>query len=434
MRAFRPLGGRTGAWGLASLVVALSTAAPALPAQGQTVACEICHANRNFLVGKAPTPEGEEALYVPGSMLQETAHEGMACTFCHPAFGAGYPHEATVTALPCQSCHAGEGREWAGSIHAANAAQQGDAATCVDCHGTHQIYRADDRRSPTHPLNVASLCGSCHADPRIIGTYFMAPEQAQARVAVQEYYQTVHGTALTRAGLTVAATCSDCHAAHRILPADSAESTVNRSNIPNTCGTCHLGIDEEYETSAHGRAYQANRTTAEGFEAPVCVDCHTSHGIVRAADPSWFIGVVEECGTCHEALYESYFETYHGKVTQLGFALTAKCSDCHTAHRMLPASDPASSVYPTNLVATCAQCHPDANQNFVRYYAHGDPTQRDRFPLLFWPWLFMTALLAAVFSFFGLHTILWLGRLSLDRVRAARAGRRGGDPPEAQGS
>jgi hypothetical protein len=149
----------------------------------------------------------------------------------------------------------------------------------------------------------------------------------------------------------------------------------------------------------------------------VCIDCHSAHAIVRADQPQWLLGSVEECGSCHERLYVTYFETYHGKVTRLGFGLVAKCSDCHTAHNMRPAADPQSSVYPMNLVATCARCHAGANLNFIRYYAHGDPRQRTKFPLLFWPWLFMTVLLVGVMSFFAMHTGLWLLRSAIDRRR-----------------
>ena len=39
-----------------------------------------------------------------------------------------------------------------------------------------------------------------------------------------------------------------------------------------------------------------------------------------------------QCGRCHEKIAETYFDTYHGKVSQLGYTKTAKCYDCHGAH------------------------------------------------------------------------------------------------------
>lgn len=402
-----------------------ASASRALAQEVRVVVCEKCHGNREFLMGKAATPEGEAELLVPASILRETAHEGLACVDCHADYGEGYPHRASIRAAPCATCHEEEGRDWAGSIHAANVAAAGDAASCVRCHTAHTVYSADDRRSPTHPLNVAALCGRCHADPEIIGTYFATPEAEQARVAVAQYFQTVHGSALTRAGLTVSATCNDCHGAHLVLPAESAQSTIHRTNVGATCGACHEGVLERYAASAHGIALASGARTAEGDPAPACTECHRSHEIVRTDQPQWYLGVIEECGECHDHVYETYFETYHGKASRLGSGLAARCADCHTAHEMLPPSDPGSSVHPANLVATCATCHPGANWKFVQYRPHGDHRDRERYPELFWSWLLMTTLLVGVFGFFGAHTFLWLIRLGIDRVRGRGAGRGG---------
>jgi hypothetical protein len=129
--------------------------------------------------------------------------------------------------------------------------------------------------------------------------------------------------------------------------------------------------------------------------------------------------VIEECGVCHERLYETYFETYHGKVTRLGGEIAARCSDCHTPHRNLVADDPASTVHATNRLETCAQCHGEATAGFISYLPHADHTDRERYPQLYWTWLAMTSLLVGVFVFFGAHTLLWLTRATLSRARGA---------------
>ncbi len=417
----RPI--RLCAIGLASGLLAAvpARAATSLQATAQEVRCSVCHANRDFMAGRAATPDLEARLLVTDSILADSRHRGLACGICHPEKTEGYPHRAAPP-LRCDACHTAEGAVWRTSIHAAGT---GDSPTCVTCHGAHHVLGADDERSPIYPLNEVRLCAGCHADPEIIGHYFDEPDAAPARTAVARYQQTVHGTALSAAGLIVSATCSDCHRAHAILPSDSVGSSVHRDNIPATCGACHAGIQRVYDRSAHGVALHAGDSTSNRL-APVCTDCHTSHDIVRADEPAWFIGVVDECGKCHAQLYETYLETYHGKVTQLGFGLTAKCSDCHTAHDMRSASDPESSVFPANLVATCGQCHAGANARFVQYYAHGDPRDRQRYPSLFWPWLFMTLLLAGVFGVFGLHTLLWLNRVAIERLRRRQPEEQGG--------
>ncbi len=389
---------------------------PPARAAAQDVACEACHGNRAFLAGKTPTPAQDSALFVPDALVSETVHANLPCAACHPAPAEGYPHPAPA-ALPCETCHAEAGQKWEISIHAEGVDGETHGARCVDCHTPHEVYRADDQRAETHPLNVAAMCGRCHADEHIIDEYFTAPEETQARVAVEQFHQTVHGTALSRAGLAVSATCNDCHRGHDVLPGWDPRSSVHRDHVAATCEECHVGIRERYERSAHGTAGPTVTSSGEIRQPPVCTDCHTSHQIVRADEPGWFVGVVEECGACHQQVYDTYFETYHGQVTALGFALTAKCSDCHSPHLMLPASDRESTVHPRNLVRTCQQCHPEANASFVRYFAHGDHRDRERFPVLFWTWAIMTTLLVSVWSFFGLHSFLWLGRVAIDRIR-----------------
>ena len=395
---------------------------PAHTAAQRVVQCEKCHASHDFLVGKGTPTHSDSALLVPDSVLRDSKHARLACADCHPGYDQGYPHNTSIVAVPCQKCHQQEGADWAASIHARNAQTVGDAPTCVTCHTQHHVLGSDDPRSPTYPLNVAKTCATCHGDKRIIGTYFKNPDnpqEAQARTAVAEYYQTVHGLAATKSGLVVAATCSDCHGAHLILPADSAGSRLSRANVPKTCGACHAGVVTTFDSSSHGMALISGKKTDTGHEAPVCTDCHAGHKIVSARDSAWFRGVVWECGSCHERVTKTYFETYHGQVTALGFGITAKCSDCHTAHAMLPPSDPHSSVNKANLVETCGRCHASANAKFVQYMPHADPQDHAKNPGLFWVWLFMTTLLVSIFSFFGLHTALWLVRLAIDRVRGA---------------
>ncbi|HET7249927.1 MAG TPA: cytochrome c3 family protein [Gemmatimonadales bacterium] len=419
-------------WGVMLGAACCAAGATARPAGAQVVECARCHANRDFLTGKGRDARQDSALFVSATALQGTVHDSLKCTDCHRGFEAGYPHRTTAVVVPCQTCHEQAGRDWTASIHAANVSTKGDAPTCVGCHGSHVVYGVKDVRSPVYPLNVAALCGRCHGDARIIGTYFATPAKLQGRIATAQYPKSVHGVALTRDGLVVSATCNNCHGAHKVLPADSAASSVNPANIPATCGACHAGIAAVYDSSAHGPIYPAqHRTTEAGQRRPVCIDCHSAHGIVRADQPQWQLDVVQECGKCHERLYETYFDTYHGKVTRLGFNLAAKCSDCHTAHNMRPATDSLSSVHALNLVKTCARCHEGAGWNFVKYYAHGDPKQRTKYPLLYWPWLFMTTLLVSVIGFFALHTGLWLLRSAIDYLRGAG---HSGEPPASSGT
>ena len=69
-----------------------------------------------------------------------------------------------------------------------------------------------------------------------------------------------------------------------------------------------------------------------GKELPTCEDCHTSHTISRTDRDDFRMLMMSQCGRCHEDESETFFETYHGKVTRLGYGMTAKCSDGRLAH------------------------------------------------------------------------------------------------------
>jgi hypothetical protein len=401
------------------LAILAPAALPTNVAGQGAVRCERCHGDREFLAGKGGSPAAVNLMFVPDSILRGTEHDTLSCRSCHTNYDESYPHQPTATTATCASCHEAQQDSWLQSMHAIrDGSPDPDEPTCSRCHGVHRVLGPEIRESPIHPLNEAALCGECHTDDNILAAYFADPADSIARSAVSQYHETVHGLALERAGLVVSATCSDCHRPHRVLPSDSVLSSIARDSIPGTCGACHEGVLEDYRESAHGQAFATGETGEDGHEAPVCNTCHSAHGIAPP-DQSWKAGVIEECGVCHERLYETYFETYHGKVTRLGGEIAARCSDCHTPHRNLAADDPASTVHATNRLETCAQCHGEATAGFISYLPHADHTDRERYPQLYWTWLAMTSLLVGVFVFFGAHTLLWLTRATLSRARGA---------------
>ena len=42
---------------------------------------------------------------------------------------------------------------------------------------------------------------------------------------------------------------------------------------------------------------------------------------------------------------------------QQGLTVTAVCTSCHTAHNVLPHTDPRSSIAKQNIAETCTACH-----------------------------------------------------------------------------
>ncbi|MEJ2323049.1 MAG: cytochrome b/b6 domain-containing protein [Gammaproteobacteria bacterium] len=208
----------------------------------------------------------------------------------------------------------------------------------------------------------------------------------------------------------VTATCADCHGAHSELPPEDPASPVNASNVADTCGTCHHGIEEEFRNSIHWTA-----DPIANSEYPTCEDCHSSHTISRIDQPGFRTRMMEQCGRCHEGEAETFFDTFHGKVTRLGAEGVAKCYDCHGTHDILSPSDPASHLGRDNVVETCGQCHEGSHRRFAGYLTHATHHDRETYPWLFWSFWGMTALLIGTLSFALLHTFAWVYRLMSNR-------------------
>jgi cytochrome b subunit of formate dehydrogenase len=120
--------------------------------------------------------------------------------------------------------------------------------------------------------------------------------------------------------------------------------------------------------------------------------------------------MINQCGDCHSEVTETYFETIHGKASELGSTVAAKCYDCHGAHDILPPTNPESHLSRQNIVETCGQCHPGSHRQFAGYLTHATHHDRDKYPFLFYTFWFMTTLLVGTLVIAGIHTVLWLPR------------------------
>jgi hypothetical protein len=256
-------------------------------------------------------------------------------------------------------------------------------------------------QSPVFATNLPRTCGVCHGD-----TKQAKPGTAPKVYAM--YIDSIHGFALTKNGLLVAASCSSCHGSHKILSRKDPHSRTAHANIPATCGECHAGSERAYFAGIHGRNLKAGNSAA-----PVCSDCHTAHQInVRTA--SFQAKTTATCGECHKHAEETYHDTFHSHVSGLGYVETARCWDCHREHEILPASDPKSATAPANLITTCGRCHSGPNAGFVSYAPHADKHDAKAFPMLSYSGYFMNMLLAGTLGFFALHSILWFIRLEFE--------------------
>ncbi|MGI9248986.1 MAG: cytochrome b/b6 domain-containing protein, partial [Woeseiaceae bacterium] len=172
------------------------------------------------------------------------------------------------------------------------------------------------------------------------------------------------------------ASCSDCHTAHSPLRAADPASSIHRSNVPGTCGSCHAEITVQFEQSIHGLA------AANGIaDSPVCTDCHGEHRILAVGAEGSPVSAtnipIRVCGPCHSDLrlgekygldaeqVPSYEDSFHGLASRGGVQKVANCASCHGVHLILPSSDPNSHIHPDNLASTCGKCHVGAGSQFA---------------------------------------------------------------------
>jgi uncharacterized protein with PIN domain len=372
--------------------------------------CMRCHGRDDVRSSK-----DNHSLKVNDAEVKTSKHAKVACSQCHSEVNASHsrPCETITKKVDCSACHAEVGQQYQRSTHGLLAAKDDpNAPRCFECHGTHGILGKTDPKSATFPTNIPNLCARCHREGQKAAVRYAGPEHD----IIDHYQESIHGKGLLKSGLTVTATCTDCHTAHGVLPISSPESSVNPKNVPATCGKCHHGIEDQFNASIHVTAQ-----LKPGQRLPVCNDCHSAHTIKRADNEGFKLTIMTQCGQCHEEIAKTYFDTYHGKVSQLGYTKTAKCYDCHGAHDIQKVTDPRSHLSHDNVVETCKKCHANATRQFAGYLTHATHHDPKKYPFLFFTFWGMTFLLVGTFVLSGVHTLLWLPRaLQMRRARTKR--------------
>ena len=314
--------------------------------------------------------------------IAHSKHSDLECLDCHQDKET-IPHdedsEFAVGCEGCRSCH----EEASDEYHAHGRSTIGtcdDMPHCSNCHGDHDVLPSTVKLSKVHPTNLPQTCGKCHENLDLIKKHELLLDHP-----VTMYESSVHGRA-TKGGIYVAATCNDCHStggsAHKILSPGHDDSAINHFNIPKTCGKCHKGVENDYWEGIHGKLAARGET-----DTPICTDCHGEHGILSPSDPrspvSRSLVAEATCSPCHESTIlnekygiptgrlTSFVDSYHGLKSKAGDTHVANCASCHGVHRILPSSDPSSTVHPDNLQQTCGDCHPGISKQLANASIHG---------------------------------------------------------------
>ena len=279
---------------------------------------------------------------------------------------------------------------------------------CVDCHK--DIVKIPHKKGVDRKVG----CVRCHQD--LWAEAQLRDENAEGtRLSVviekiESYMSSIHARPSIDDQSHTNATCYNCHDAHYITPIDTAYRAEKKFQIPSVCGKCHTREFEIYKNSVHGREIRNGNT-----DAAVCSDCHTSHNINVANDVSGRLTITAECGNCHQEQLDSYVETYHGKITRLGYGETAKCYDCHGSHAIKRVTENDSMVHNGNRLKTCQACHENATEGYVTFQPHGKTNNFTEYPEMWLAAKGMVGLLLGTFAFFWLHSALWFNREYQDR-------------------
>ena len=233
--------------------------------------CLMCHAD------KAAKNDQGKLIGVDAPAYKASVHGEMqlTCVMCHvDAADAKTVHPGKLKPVDCAGCHEKAVAEYRGTVHG-KARTDGKtlAASCTDCHGTHDIKRSKDPASATNHANLEATCSKCHGSD----AYVEKAHLPGGNVG-KKYHDSVHGKLLAGKGpeKLAAPECTDCHGTHDIRAKTDPQSRVNRMRVPETCGACHDAVRAEFVGGAHGKLRQ------QGMEgAPGCNDCHTAHAIQR---------------------------------------------------------------------------------------------------------------------------------------------------------
>ncbi len=368
-------------------------------AWGQPLKCSQCHSDPQRLaaagqaIGETLTPQQVQALTVHQEGCP--THMGLHCTDCHAGIDR-FPHpKATGVVNPCVTCHRDIAKEMNHSVHRDPLGGSSYVLQCWDCHGAHHIYPANDPRSPMYPYNVSRVCLKCHQQKKYLngvhgqgvelsgltgaatcischGYHDIQPAnapgsrtsrrqvsftcgQCHAKIA-EEYRKSVHGAALMADNNPDVPTCVDCHKPHQTADPRSARF---RADSPQLCGKCHA---DKKMMKKYGLSTQVFSTYVADFH-----------------------------GTTAELFQE---------VTPNQPLNQATCYDCHGYHDVYKVVGVGKKKLEENLLKRCQRCHPSATTKFLSAWTSHYIPSPTKYPWIYYVKLFYKFAIPSIVGFF----------------------------------
>ncbi len=211
------------------------------------IGCTSCHGGDPAQVETKEAAHARDRGFL-GKLTRALAVE--ACGRCHGDVERMRPYSLRADVLEAyRSSHHGK---------AVLGRDDPDAATCLDCHGSHDVRRVRDPGSPAYRSRVPATCGKCHGDEAMMKRHGLPAD------APRDYASSVHGRRLAE-GEPGVPSCAGCHDAHAAAPPGTGE-------VAAVCGTCHRDAQEMFRESPH---FAASR----GGAMKQCVTCHGNHAV-----------------------------------------------------------------------------------------------------------------------------------------------------------
>jgi formate dehydrogenase gamma subunit len=222
--------------------------------------CGKCHGDDKLIDAEKAITKRNLVLRYKTSIHWEALVQGKnaaSCTDCHGTHNilSSATELSKVSrvgvANSCQLCHPIEAKSfWTGAHGTSLLYGNTDVPTCITCHGDHDMASLRTRVGDAKQWASTQVCIWCHGNARMMARYGLdtAP--------VDSYMEDFHG--LTQRGtLGASATCSDCHDPHHSLPSTHPSSRMHISNRGPTCGKCHGKVSESFAMSfTHRKAVQ----------------------------------------------------------------------------------------------------------------------------------------------------------------------------------
>ena len=216
----------------------------------QEKVCLSCHLDDPNVRSRTSPTAGFIAAYqssVHGAALLKGNGDAANCIDCHGSHemkkGSNPESRVSKVKIPqtCSRCHESIAAVYRQSVHGLAVAKGvSDAPVCTDCHGEHNILKHSDPKSPVAATNIsAQVCSPCHSSVRLTAKYGINSDRFQT------FSASFHGLA-NKAGNVEVANCASCHGSHNIKPSSDSTSTINKANLVATCGKCHPGANERF--------------------------------------------------------------------------------------------------------------------------------------------------------------------------------------------